>query len=45
MRNSSYDAYFSILIFTATFGVQMGVATTLAPNGLGPPESTKKVAH
>ena len=32
MTNLSYDAYFSVLIFWATFGGKMGVATTHAPN-------------
>ena len=32
MRNLSYDAYFSVLIFWATFGRKMGVATTCTPN-------------
>ena len=40
MRNPSFDAYFSFLIFWA----KMGVATTRAPNGLGPPKFTKKLA-
>ena len=30
VRNTSYDAYFSVLIFWATFGGKMGVATTRA---------------
>ena len=42
VRNSSYDAYFSVLIFRATFGGKMGVATTRALYGLGPPNPTKK---
>ena len=29
----------------ATFGRKMGVATTRAPNGLGLPNPTKKLAH
>ena len=45
MRNLSYNAYFSVLIFWATFGGKMGVATTRAPNGLGPPHPTKKLDH
>ena len=44
MRSSSYDAYFSFLIFWATFGGKMGVAIMRAPNGLGPPNLTKKFA-
>ena len=44
MRNSSYDAFFSLLIFWATFGGKLNVVTTRAPNGLGPPETTKKLA-
>ena len=35
MRSPSYDTYFSFLIFWATFGGKMNVATTRAPNGLG----------
>ena len=34
-----------VLIIWATFGGKMGVATMCAPNGLGPPHSTKKLAH
>ena len=45
MRNLSYEAYFSVLIFWATFGGKMGVATTRAPNGLGPLKTTKKLAQ
>ena len=45
MINLSYDAYFSVLIFCATFGEKMGVATTHAPNDLGVPNPTKKLAH
>ena len=45
VRNLSYDAYFSVLIFLATFGGKMGVATTRAHNGLGPPNPTKKLAR
>ena len=41
----SYDAYFSVLIFWATFGGKIGVATTHAPYGLGPSNLTKKLAH
>ena len=33
------------LIFWATFCGKMGVAITRAPNGLGPPNPTKKSAH
>ena len=32
-------------IFWATFGGKMGVAITRAPNGLGPQNLTKKLAH
>ena len=39
MRSQSCDAY-----FLATFGGKMGVATTFAPNGLGPPNPTIKLA-
>ena len=35
MRNQSYDVYFSIL----------GAVNTRAPNGLGPPDPTKKLAN
>ena len=47
MRNLilSNDAYFPFLIFWATFGGKMGVANMCAPNGLGPPNPTKKLAH
>ena len=45
VRNLSYDAYFSFLIFWATFGGKMGVGTTCAPFSLGPPNPTKKLAH
>ena len=45
MRSLSYDAYFSFLIFWATFGGKMGVATTRTPNGPWPPCPTKKLAH
>ena len=45
MKNLSYDAYFSVLFFWATYGGKMGVATTHAPNGLLPPNLTKKLAH
>ena len=43
MRNLSYDAYISFLIFLATFGEKVGVATTrpLIVWGL----QTKKLAH
>ena len=37
------DAYVSFLIFWATFGRKMGVATTSAPNGLGHPNPIKKL--
>ena len=43
--NQSYDAYFSVLIFLATFDGKMGVVTTRDPNGLGPPNPTKKLGH
>ena len=45
MINPSYDAYLSLLIFWATFGGKMGVATTRAPYSLGPPNPMKKLAH
>ena len=45
VRNPSYDAYFSVLIFLATFGKRMGMDTTRAPNGLRPPNPTKMLAH
>ena len=45
VQNPSYDAYFLVLIFLATFGGKMGVATTRALNGLGPPNPTKKLGH
>ena len=32
IRNPKYDAYFSFLIFYATFGGKIGVVTTCAPN-------------
>ena len=41
MRNLSYDACFSFLIFWDTFGGKMGVATTRATYGLGPQNPTK----
>ena len=31
--------------FWATFGGKKGVAKTRAPDGLGPPNPTKKLAH
>ena len=40
--NLSYNAYFSFLKSCATFGGKMGVATTRVPNGLEPPNPTKK---
>ena len=45
MRNPSYNAYFSFFIFWATFGGKIGVAITSAPNGVGPPNPIKKLAH
>ena len=45
IRNPSYDAYFSVWIFLGTFCGKMGVATTRAPNGVGPSNPTKKLAH
>ena len=47
MKNLSYHyaAYFSISIIWATFGGKMDVATTRAPNGLGRPNPTEKLAH
>ena len=45
MRNISYGAYFSFLIFLATFWEKMGVATILTPNDLGPPNPIKKLDH
>ena len=36
---------FLIFDFLATFGGKTGVATTHAPNGLGPSDPTKKLAH
>ena len=45
LRNPGYVAYFSFLIFWATFGRKMGVATTLTPSGLKPSNRTKKLAH
>ena len=45
MRILCYDAYFSVLIFWATFGGKVGVATTRALNGLRPPNQTKTLAH
>ena len=44
VRNPSYDAYFSLLIFWVTFGVKMGVVTTRAPSGRGSPNPAKKLA-
>ena len=44
LRNPSYDAYFSVLGFLATFGGKMGVATMRTPNSLGPPNPNKKFA-
>ena len=41
VRNLSYDAYFSVLNFWATFGGKMGMR---ASYGLGPPNPTKKLA-
>ena len=48
MRNPSYDANFSFLIFflCATFGGKMDVAATRAPyNGLRPQNPTKMLTH
>ena len=47
MKNPNYVAYVSFLIFWATFGVKMGVATTRATSGLGPPSpnSTRKLGQ
>ena len=45
MINLSNDAYFSVLIFWATFDRKMGVATTPPPNGLGAPNRIKKLAN
>ena len=36
MRNQNYGAYFPFLIFWATFGEKMGVATTQAPDDPAP---------
>ena len=44
IRNPSYDAYCSFLIFRPTFGGKMGMATTRAPIDLGPLNPTKKLA-
>ena len=41
----SYNAYFSDLTFWATFGGNMGVATTHNHYSLGLPNPTKKLAH
>ena len=43
VRNLSYDAYFWFLIFWATFGGKMGVATTRTVYVLGPPILTISV--
>ena len=40
MKNPGHGDYFPILIFWATFGMKMGMATTHTPNGLGPPNPT-----
>ena len=40
IKNLSWIAYFSVLLFWVTFGGKMGVAATRAPNDL-----TKKLAH
>ena len=45
MGNLSYDAYFSFLIFWATFGRKMGMATTHALMVQGPSDPTKKLAN
>ena len=45
VRNPSYDGYFSLLIFWATFGGKIGEATTCVLKGLGLPNPTKKVTH
>ena len=42
MRNPSYDTYFSFFDFCAIFGGKVGVATTRAPNDLGPSNPTEK---
>ena len=42
MRNLNYDLFF-VLDFWATNGGKIGVAITRAPNGLGRPNSTKKI--
>ena len=45
MRNLSCDAYLLFFILGPLFGKKMGVATTRAPNVLGPRNPTKKLAH
>ena len=45
IKNPSYDAYFPFLIFWATFGGKMGVATTAPLMVSEPPNPTKKLAH
>ena len=45
MKNLSNDVYILVLIFRATFGGNMGIATTRALNGLGPPSPTTKLAR
>ena len=45
MKNPSYDAYFSFLIFWVTFSGKMGVATTRDPTSLRPPNPTKTLVH
>ena len=45
VQKTSKKYWKNIFNFSATFGGKMGVATTYALNGLGPPNSTKKLAH
>ena len=42
MRNHDFEAFF---VKNPIFGGKMGVAATVAPKGLGPQVSTKKLAH
>ena len=45
IRNQGFEAYFSFFIFWDTFGGKIGVATTRAPDDLGPQNPTTKLAH
>ena len=45
MRNPRYDAYFWFLIFLGHFGQENACGHHAPPNGLGPPNPTKKLAN